>query len=61
MLDFDPVTLELPRGHFIDGALQADPNTPIVVRRPSDGAVYSEVPTADAETVDRAVRNARDA
>ena len=61
MLDFDPATLELPRGHFIDGALQADPRDPIAVRRPSDGAVYSEVPTADAETVDRAVRNARDA
>ena len=61
MLDFDPATLELPRGHFIDGALQADPREPIAVRRPSDGAVYSEVPTADAETVDRAVRNARDA
>lgn len=61
MLDFDPATLELPRGHFIDGALRADPNARIAVRRPSDGAVYSEVPTADAETVDRAVRNARDA
>lgn len=61
MLDFDPATLELPRGHFIDGALQADPRDPIAVRRPSDGAVYSEVPMADAETVDRAVRNARDA
>lgn len=61
MLDFDPATLELPRGHFIDGALQADPSEPIAVRRPSDGAVYSEVPTADAETVERAVHNARDA
>ena len=61
MLDFDPATLELPRGHFIDGALQADPRDPIAVRRPSDGAVYSEVPMADVETVDRAVRNARDA
>ena len=61
MLDFDPATLELPKGHFIDGALLADPREPIAVRRPSDGAVYSEVPMADAETVDRAVRNARDA
>ncbi len=61
MLDFYPATLELPKGHFIDGALKPDPNEPIAVRRPSDGAVYSEVPTADAETVDRAVRNARDA
>ena len=61
MLDFAPATLELPRGHFIDGALQADTREPIAMRRPSDGAVYSEVPMADAETVDRAVRNARDA
>ena len=61
MLDFDPALPPLPKGHFIDGALLADASDRIPIRRPSDGVVYSEVPTADAETVDRAVRNARDA
>ncbi len=61
MLDFDPAQPPLPKGHFIDGVLLADASDPIPVRRPSDGAVYGEVPTADGETVDRAVRSARDA
>lgn len=58
MLDFDPATPTLPCGHFIDGVLVADSSQPITVRRPSDGAAYAEVPTANAEMVDRAVGSA---
>ncbi|MGF1609359.1 MAG: aldehyde dehydrogenase family protein, partial [Kiloniellales bacterium] len=61
MLDFDPAAQSLPCGHFIDGALLADPSRPIAVRRPCDGAVYAEIPTANQEMVDRAVCSARDA
>lgn len=61
MLDFDPASQSLPLGHFIEGALQADAASAMPVTRPSDGTLYAEIPTANAETVDRAVRSALDA
>ena len=61
MLDFDPASPELPSGHFVDGALLADTREAIILRRPSDGARYAELPLANAATVDRAVCSARDA
>ncbi len=54
-LSFDPGTVAPPLGHFIDGARVETAETPIPVRRPSDSAVYGQVPDGSAETVDRAV------
>ncbi|MCF1505805.1 aldehyde dehydrogenase family protein [Afifella sp. H1R] len=57
-LSFDPDTLELPRGHFIDGAYLQGPDA-IEVFAPSDGRKLASVPLADAQTVDRAVASAK--
>ncbi|WP_199259034.1 aldehyde dehydrogenase family protein [Paracoccus binzhouensis] len=55
---FDPLSLRLPAGHFIDGAHVAD--TPRAeLRAPSTGQVIGQVPVADAAMVDRAVTGAR--
>lgn len=59
MLDFDPATQRVPRGHFIDGELVADKSRLAAVRRPCDGEIYADIPIADQSTVDHAVANAR--
>jgi len=55
MLDFDPTSQNLPNGHLIDGVLVTRQSESIAVRRPSDGADYTTIPSAGSETVDRAV------
>lgn len=58
-LGFDPDSLTLPARHFIDGQLLDDPRADrIPVQRPSDRKVAGEIPLADADLVDRAVRSA---
>ena len=56
--DFDPATQQPRSGHYING--QWLPGVAAVeVRRPSDGAVYGDLPDAGAEVVDAAVRAAQ--
>jgi aldehyde dehydrogenase (NAD+) len=59
-LAFDPSSLTLPTGHFIDGDYVAAPSE-IAVHAPSDGRELSPIPCADAQMVDRAVASARQA
>lgn len=58
MRDFDPETVVSPSGHFIGGKIVTSGQEQITVRRPSDGAIYGELPVASAEIVDRAVTDA---
>jgi len=60
-LDFDPASVTVPSGHFIGGKLVNDGEDGIEVLRPCDGKVMGYVPNGSADTVDRAVQNARDA
>lgn len=57
-LAFDPLSLTLPAGHFIDGAYVED-QARLEVRAPSSGQVIGHIPVADAAMVDRAVTAAR--
>lgn len=57
-LAFDPLSLTLPQGHFIDGAYVED-GPRIEVRAPSSGQVIGHIPVADAAMVDLAVTAAR--
>jgi aldehyde dehydrogenase (NAD+) len=57
-LDFDPLAITLPQGHFIGGAYHATGEAPIAVHRPLDGGFLGNVPDASASTVDFAVNNA---
>jgi aldehyde dehydrogenase (NAD+) len=57
-LSFDPDTLALPIGHFIDGKL-IPAQDGLAMHRPSDGKAYAQCPVADAEMVNCAVENAR--
>jgi aldehyde dehydrogenase (NAD+) len=59
MPDFDPDGVDIPIGHFIDGALVYDGGDRLDVRRPSDNQIYAELPLASADLVDRAVRSAQ--
>jgi aldehyde dehydrogenase (NAD+) len=61
MLDFDPAAVAIPAGHFIDGRLVAGEGEAIGVRRPSDSALYADLPIASADLVDRAVTGAAEA
>lgn len=61
MLDFDPAAVAIPAGHFIDGALVTGQGETIGVRRPSDSALYADLPVASVDLVDRAVTNAAEA
>lgn len=56
--DFDPNSIEVPNGHFIGGRLLPGGKERIIVRRPSDGQAYQELPIASAEEVSQAVENA---
>ncbi|TIS14408.1 MAG: aldehyde dehydrogenase [Mesorhizobium sp.] len=57
-LSFDPDTISLPVGHFIDGELISAGGA-IEMRRPSDGKSYAACPVAGADLVDRAVESAK--
>jgi aldehyde dehydrogenase (NAD+) len=59
MLDFDPNTVSVPNGHFIDGTLVTEGGDTLPVRRPSDNHVYADLPVASAAMVDRAVLSAQ--
>lgn len=63
MPDFDPSQIPFANGHFIGGRLVegAGGGDGVVVRRPSDGVAYADLPVASAELVDRAVVNAQEA
>ncbi|TSD88773.1 aldehyde dehydrogenase [Mycobacterium sp. KBS0706] len=61
MLDFDPTAVAIPAGHFIDGRVVAGQGVAIAVRRPSDSALYADLPVASADLVDGAVSNAAEA
>lgn len=54
---FHPDQISVPSGHFIGGRLVPDAGR-IAVRRPSDAQVHAELPLADADAVDAAVRDA---
>ncbi|TVP46995.1 MAG: aldehyde dehydrogenase family protein [Halomonas sp.] len=60
MPSFDPAQVLLPCAHFIQGQRVIDPSA-LSVSRPSDGAVYAELPMADANRVDDAVTSAHQA
>ncbi len=53
-LSFDPDSLELPSGHFIDGRY-VEARGEMAMRRPSDGAVFADCPIAGKDIVDQAV------
>ncbi len=61
MLDFNPEDISVPQGHFIDGETVLEPGDQLPVCRPSDSMVYADLPIGSADTVDRAVMNARHA
>ena len=61
MLDFDPTTIQVPVGHFLNGALRQAGAEMLAVHRPSDGRVYAELPVATADVVDEAVCTAQHA
>lgn len=54
---FDPRSIAVSCGHFIDGRVVRDAPQ-MHVLRPSDGQVHGELPLADASTVDAAVQSA---
>lgn len=60
MPSFDPGRIALPCAHFIQGQRVSDASA-LSVSRPSDGAVYAELPMADASRVDDAVTSAHQA
>ncbi|MEJ6844690.1 aldehyde dehydrogenase family protein [Sinorhizobium fredii] len=59
-LSFNPDTLELPNGHFIDGRYVPAAGR-LAMHRPSDGAAFAECPIASEDIVDQAVASARQA
>lgn len=59
MLDFNPEDISVPQGHFIGGETVLEGGDRLPVRRPSDSAVYADLPIGGPDTVDRAVMNAR--
>jgi aldehyde dehydrogenase (NAD+) len=61
MLDFDPDSIEVLPGHFINGRRTATGDDTLDVRRPSDGRVYASLPLATPDIVDEAVAAAQNA
>ncbi|MBZ9657460.1 aldehyde dehydrogenase [Mesorhizobium sp. ESP-6-4] len=57
-LSFNPDTIPLPVGHFIDGELVSAEGA-MEMRRPSDGKSYAACPVAGVDLVDRAVESAK--
>lgn len=58
VLSFDPSSIELPSGHFINGALRETSEDRIEVRRPADTRVLGSIPDGTDATIDEAVSNA---
>jgi len=58
---FDPAAVAPLAGHWIHGELVGAATGGLPVRRPSDGQVHGEIPAADADLVDQAVRSAAEA
>lgn len=58
MYDFDPDSIRIPCGHFIDGRVVAGTGGTLTVRRPSDSAICAVLAIASADTVNEAVENA---
>ncbi|MGY5811207.1 aldehyde dehydrogenase family protein [Rhizobium sp. LEGMi198b] len=56
-LSFDPNSLDLPSGHFIDGRYVAAMGG-MTMHRPSDGVAFAKCPVAGKDLVDRAVEAA---
>lgn len=56
-LSFDPDSLDLPRGHFIDGRYVAASGE-MIMHRPSDSAAFADCPIAGKDVVDQAVDTA---
>lgn len=56
---FDPDTLAVPKGHFIDGRYVDADGDVLGVTRPSDGQACAGITIADAEIVDGAVQAAK--
>jgi aldehyde dehydrogenase (NAD+) len=61
MHDFDPASVAVPQGHYIDGKIVEDRNDLTVVVRPTDSEAYGDLPLGDAAIVDRAVQAAKKA
>jgi aldehyde dehydrogenase (NAD+) len=59
MSSFDPDSLAIRGGHFIDGRLVEAAGENIEVLRPSDGRAYARIPLGGADPVDQAVQRAR--
>lgn len=59
-LSYDPRSVTLPAGHYINGRYMAGPDV-IDVFRPSDRQRLGAIPQADADLVDQAVRGAAQA
>src|SRR5258706_12244257 len=57
MDSFDPALITVRSAHFIGGRY-VEGAAALDVARPSDGAVYADLPVADADLVDRAVEDA---
>lgn len=60
-LSFDPNTVTVKSGHFINGRIVRVAGDEIAVVRPSDGQTYAHCPIADAEMINRAVMTAKHA
>jgi aldehyde dehydrogenase (NAD+) len=58
LLSFDPKSVVLPKGHFIDGKSHETREDTLEVLRPSDGNFLGVIPDASADTVDLAVASA---
>jgi len=58
-LEFDPGSVKFASGHFIGGRIVDEGNERLPVARPSDLLDYADLPVGSAETVDRAVEDAK--
>ncbi len=54
-LSFDPETLELPSGHFINGEIRRSGKSSIDVACPSNGRRLGQISNADEALIDEAV------
>lgn len=61
MLSFDPNSVKIPDGNFINGMTVALKGQSLAVKRPSDGRIYADLAEASVDDVDRAVQSAHQA